>query len=87
MSSKILTIKNKVNINSGIRSFLSQLSLIQVHAQSRTRWKYNKNECRFWYDRYFTEKQDVLIWRNTPPRQVKNYIDNNLNPTDRSNQR
>ena len=67
----------------------------QVHAQSRTCWKYNKNECRFSYGRYFTEKtviakpldskfnkdekQEVLAGRNTLLRQVKNYIDDNLN--------
>ena len=67
----------------------------QVYAQSRTCWKYNKNECRFSYGRHFTEKtviakpldskfnkdekQEVLAGRNTLLRQVKNYIDNNLN--------
>ena len=28
----------------------------QVQAHPRTCWKYNKNECRFSYGRYFTEK-------------------------------
>ena len=28
----------------------------QVHAQSRTCWKCNKNECRSSYGQYFTEK-------------------------------
>ena len=28
----------------------------QIHAHSRTCWKYNKNECCFSYGRYFTEK-------------------------------
>ena len=28
----------------------------QVHALSRTYWKYNKNVCRFSYGSYFTEK-------------------------------
>ena len=28
----------------------------QVHSHSRTCWKYNKNECRFSYGRFFTEK-------------------------------
>ena len=28
----------------------------QVHTYSRTCWKYNRNECRFFYGRYFTEK-------------------------------
>ena len=28
----------------------------QVHAYSRTCWEYNKNECRFSYGWYFTEK-------------------------------
>ena len=67
----------------------------QVHLQSRTCWKYNKNECCFSYGRYFTEKtviakpldskfnkdekHEVLAGRNTLLRQVKNYIDNNLN--------
>ena len=68
----------------------------QIHAHSRTCWKYSENECHFSYGRYFTErtiiakprdskfnndeKQEVLAWRNTLPRQVKNYIDDNLNP-------
>ena len=59
----------------------------QIHAHSRTCRKYNKNECRFSYGRYFTEKtiiakqlhckfnnvekQEVLTWRNTLLRQVK----------------
>ena len=66
-----------------------------VHAHSRACWKNNKNECRFSYGRYFTEKtiiaktlyskfsndkkQEILKWRNTLPRQVESYIDNNLN--------
>ena len=53
----------------------------QVHAHSRTCWKYSKNECRFSYGRYFTEKiiiakpldskssngekHEILTWRNT----------------------
>ena len=68
----------------------------QVHAHSRTCWKYNKNECRFLYGRYFTEKiiiakplgskfndnekKEVLTWRNMLLKQVKRYIDNNVNP-------
>ena len=56
----------------------------------------DKNECRFSYGQYFTEKtiiakpldskfsydknQEALTWRNTLLRQVKSYIDNNLNP-------
>ena len=72
------------------------LKTYQVHAYSRTCWKYNKNECRFSNGRYFTEKtiiaklldskfsndekQEVLTWRNTLLRQVKIYIGNNLNP-------
>ena len=68
----------------------------QVHAHSRTCWKYSKNECRLSYRRYFTEgeilakpldcrfssdeKQKVLAWRNTLLRQVKSYVDNNLCP-------
>ena len=67
----------------------------QVHDHSKTCWKYNKNECRFSYGCYFTEtriiakrldykfgsdkKPDVQTWRNTQLRQVKSYIDNNLN--------
>ena len=66
----------------------------RVHTHSRTCWKYNKNECRFSYGRYFTEKtviakplnfkfsneekQEILTWRNTLLSQVKSYIDNNL---------
>ena len=32
-----------------------------VHAHTRTCWKYNKNECRFWYGRYFTENTIIAI--------------------------
>ena len=28
----------------------------EVHSHSKTCWKYNKNECRFSYGRFFTEK-------------------------------
>ena len=68
----------------------------QIHAHTRTCWKYNKNGCRFSYGRYITEKtiiakpldsklnndekQEVLAWRNTLLRQVTSYIDDNLNP-------
>ena len=68
----------------------------QIHAHSRTCWKYSKNECSFSYGQYFTEKtiiakpldfefsndkkQEILTWRNTLLRQVKSYIDKNLNP-------
>ena len=68
----------------------------QVHAHSRTCWKHNKNECRFSYGRFFTEKtiiakpldfeltnnekQEVLAWRKTLLKKVKKYIDDNLNP-------
>ena len=52
----------------------------QVHARSKTSWKYNKSECHFSYGRDFIEntiiakaldsefgndeKEEVLIWRN-----------------------
>ena len=68
----------------------------QIHAHSRTCWKYNKNECRFSYGRFFSsktiiskplephlskdEKQEILIWRKMLLKKVKNYIDNFLNP-------
>ena len=68
----------------------------QVHAHSRTCWKYNKNKCRFSYGPYFTErtiivksidskfsndeKQEILTRRDTFLRQIKSYIDNNLQP-------
>ena len=68
----------------------------QVYAHSRTCRKYKRNECRFLYGRYFTEKtiiakpidskfsneeqREILTWRNTILRQVKSYIDNNLYP-------
>ena len=68
----------------------------QVHTHSRTCWKYNKNECRFSYGCYFTEKaiiakplrskysnvvkQEILICRNTLLSQVKRYINNNPCP-------
>ena len=63
----------------------------QVHAHSRTCWKYNENECRFLYGQYFTEKsiiakpldcklsnnekQEILTWRSALLKQVKSYID------------
>ena len=66
----------------------------QAHTHSVTCRKYNKNECRFSYGRYFTEKtiitkpldskfrneekQEILTWRNTLLSQVKSFIDNNL---------
>ena len=31
----------------------------QVHAHSKTCWKYSKNECRFSYGQFFTEKTIV----------------------------
>ena len=68
----------------------------QVHTHSRTCWKYNKNECRFSYGCYVTEKtiiakrlhskfsnvvkQEILIRRNTLLSQVKSYINNNPCP-------
>ena len=68
----------------------------QVYANSRTCWKYNKHECRFSYGGCFTEKtiiakpvdseiskdkkQEILTWRKTVLRKVKNYIDDNLKP-------
>ena len=67
----------------------------QAHAHSRTCCKY-KNESRFLYGWYFTEKtiiakpldskfndnakKEVLTWRNKLLKLVKSYIDNNLNP-------
>ena len=36
---------------------LSELvKMYQVQAHPRTCWKYNRNECRFFYGRHFTEK-------------------------------
>ena len=68
----------------------------QVYAHSKTGWKYNKNECRFSYGQFFTEKtiiakpldseltnnqkQRVLAWRKILLTKVKKYIDDNLNP-------
>ena len=65
-------------------------------AHSGTSWKYNKNKCLFSNGRYFTEKliivkeidskfsnderQEVLTWRNDLLKQVRSYVDNNLNP-------
>ena len=75
--------------------FFELVQTYLVHAHSRTCWKCNKNECRFSYGCYFIEKtivakpldskfsndekQEILKWRNTLPRHVKSYIDNNLN--------
>ena len=89
-------------IHSHLRDHLNNPELFelvktsQVHAESKTCWKYNKNECQFSYGRYFTdktvtakpldrkfsddEKQEVLTWRNVLLKQVKSYVDNNLNP-------
>ena len=67
----------------------------QVHAHSKTCWKYNKNEFRFSCGRYLLkrnyckttrkfsndEKQKSLTWRNTLLRQVKSCININRNPT------
>ena len=77
------------------KELFKSIKIYQVHAHSRTYWKYNKNECHFYYGCYFTEKtniakpidsifineikQEILLWRNTLLRQVKGYIDNNLN--------
>ena len=68
----------------------------QVHAHSRTCWKYNKYECRFSYGQFLTEKiaiakplhseltndenQEVLAWRKTLLKKVIKYTDDNLNP-------
>ena len=59
----------------------------QDHTHSITSWKYNRNECRFYYGRYFTEKtiiaksfdakfsneekQEILTCRNTLLSQAK----------------
>ena len=49
-------------INAKLPNHLNSLELLelvdtyQVHARSRTPWKYNKNECPFCYGWYFTEK-------------------------------
>ena len=69
----------------------------QVHVHSRICWKYNKNEGHFSSSCHFTEekiiakpsnskfsneeKQEILTWGNTLLRQLKSYIDNNLNHT------
>ena len=69
----------------------------KVHSHSKTCWKYNKNECCFSYGRFFTEKtiiakpfdseigkdkkQEILTWRNAVLGKVKDYIDDNLNPS------
>ena len=89
-------------INAQLPDHLKELKLCelfktyQAHVHSRTCWKYNKNECRFSYGRYFTEKgiiakqldsqfsndekEKVLTWRNALLKKVKGYIDINLNP-------
>ena len=47
--------------NAQLRDHLKDLELFElvktdkVHADSRTCWKHNKNECRFSYGRYFTD--------------------------------
>ena len=71
------------------------VKIYQVHSHSRISWKYHKNEFRFSYGPYFTEKaiiakpfgfkfssdekEEVLIWRSTVLRQIKSYVDNNFN--------
>ena len=89
-------------INKELPEHLNNLELFelfktyQVHAHSRTCWKYNQNECRFSYGQYFTEKtiiakpldskfsndekQKILTWIITLLRPFKSYIDSNLNP-------
>ena len=78
------------------KAFWVNFKTYQVFTHSRTCWKNNKNECRFSYGHYFTEKttiakplnskfsnedkQEILTWRNTLLSQVKSYIDNNLYP-------
>ena len=68
----------------------------QTDATSKKYWKHNKSECRFSYSLHFTEKtiiakpldskfsnnekEVIVTWRNALLRQVKSYIDNNLNP-------
>ena len=75
---------------------LELVKTYQVHVHFRTCWKYSKDECSFSYGRYLTEKiiiekpldskfsneekEEILKWRKTLLRQVKIYIDNNLNP-------
>ena len=92
---------NEKTINPQLPNYLNNPEIFelvktyQVHAHSRTCWKYNKDECRFFYGRYFTEKiivkpfdskfsndekQKILTWRNSLLRQVSRFIDNNLNP-------
>ena len=65
----------------------------QVHAHFKTCWKYKKNEYHFSYDWYFTKKtiiakpldfeltnDEVLAWRKTLLKKVKNNFDDNVNP-------
>ena len=61
----------------------------QIHSHSRTWMKYNKNECRFSYQRFLVikllqnhlrlkkvdEKNEILVWRKTLLKKFKSYID------------
>ena len=48
-------------INALWTDHLKDLELFDLPSSdhSRTCWKYNKNECHFSYDRYFTEKTTI----------------------------
>ena len=61
----------------------------QVHAHARNCWKYNNNECCFYYGQYVTEKAVIVKplvskFSNDEKqgilKEVKRYIDNNFNP-------
>ena len=87
-------------INAQLPGYLKDPELFQlvktyyVHAHTRTCLKYNNNECRFSYGRYFTEKSIIakphdskpsndekkkfLTWRNALLKQVKNPTKDNF---------
>ena len=77
--------------------FFELVKTYQVHSHSRTCFKHKKNECRFSYGQFFTEKtiiakpvdseiskdkkQEMLTQRNATLGKVISYIDDNLNPS------
>ena len=68
----------------------------QVHSHSKTCRKYNKNECRFGFPKFFckrtiiseplsddfsdVEKHEILVKRNNALNKVQDYISTNLHP-------
>ena len=54
------TINAHLSDHSNDPGFFALVKAYQVYAHSRTCWKYNTNECRFSYGRYFTENTIIV---------------------------